>query len=308
MNLLLTGATGFLGRPLCRALAERGHSLTVLTRDPSRAAGKLPPGTRALAWEPLRQEDAPDVVQAIVETDAVINLAGESIAGRRWTPEYKERLFRSRLDSTRAVVAGLAASGRTGLTLVNASAVGYYGDRGEETVMEESPPGRGFLPDLCAAWEAEARKAESAGVRVALPRIGMVLGEGGGALQKMAAPYRFGAGGPLGSGRQWISWIHRDDVVGMLLWALESPAVRGPVNLTAPEPVTMREFACALGKALRRPAFMPVPGFALRLLVGEFAEWLLTGQKAIPAVGLRLGYVWQYPHLEPALRAIFRRE
>lgn len=304
MHVIVTGATGFIGRSLCAALAAARHRYTALTRDPGRAEGRLPRGARILAWDP---NQGGDWQEAVAEADAVVNLAGEPIAGRRWSSEYKQRLRSSRLDATRAIVDALKVSERPDLVLINASAVGYYGDRGSQTVTEQTPPGQDFLAKLCVDWEAEARGAEGHGVRVVLPRMGIILGEGGGALERMVPVFRWFAGGPLGSGRQWVPWIHLDDVVRMMIWALENPAVKGPVNFTAPTPVTMREFAAALGRALRRPAFAPVPGFALRLMVGEMAEALLTSQRAIPEVAQRLGYQWKYPLLEPALRAILSK-
>jgi len=304
MNVVVTGATGFIGRALCAALAAAGHPYTALSRDPERAEGRLPRGARVLAWDP---NQVGEWQEAIAEADAVVNLAGTPITGRRWSSEYKQQLRNSRLDATRAVTDALKASERENLVLINVSAVGYYGDQGSKTVTEQTPPGQDFLARLCVDWEAEARRAEQYEVRVVLPRIGIVLGEGGGALERMIPAFKWFAGGPLGSGRQWVSWIHLDDVVGMMLWALDKTNVKGPLNCTAPNPVTMREFASALGKALHRPSLAPVPAFALRLLVGEMADALLSGQRALPEVATRLGYRWKYSTLEPALRAIFSK-
>ncbi len=302
MQIVVAGATGFIGRPLCAALADAGHRVTALARDPAKASGRFPAGTQILAWD-MKKPD--EWQRAVGESEAVVNLAGESVAAQRWTPAFKQRLIRSRIETTRALVEAIRAAERPGICLVNASAVGYYGDRGDAVVTEQTPPANTFLGQLSVDWEGEARQAEKAGARVVLLRIGIVLGEGGGALEKMVTPFKLFVGGPLGNGRQWFPWIHRDDVVGMTVWALENPQVRGPLNVTAPNPVTMREFARALGRVLHRPAFVPAPGFALRLLLGEFAGSLLTGQKAIPEAAQRLGYAWKYPDLEAALRTIF---
>jgi uncharacterized protein (TIGR01777 family) len=199
-----------------------------------------------------------------------------------------------------------AASARPSV-LVSASGVAYYGPHEDEIVTEESPPGSDFMAQLARDWEEAARQAEPLGARVVIPRLGMVLGEGGGALAKMVPPFRMFAGGPLGSGQQWVSWIHRDDVIGMVLWALETDAVRGPVNATAPQPVRMKEFAAALGKALGRPAWFPVPALALRALMGEMADIVLTGQRVLPTAAQRLGYPFRHPDLEPALRSILAK-
>lgn len=296
MHVLVAGATGFLGRPLCGELLRRGHSVTALTRDPSRSSKSLPDRIELVGW------DGPEMAAAVASSDALINLAGEPIAGKRWSPEYKAILRSSRIETTRKIVGSIPISGKNGQILVNASAVGYYGDQGNREVTEDTPAGKGFLPDLCVAWEAEALRAEQFGVRVVLPRIGIVLAEEGGALEKLITPFKMGVGGALGSGDQWLPWIHRADVIRMVIWLMESSAASGPFNVTSPEPVTMRGFAKALGKALKRPAILPVPGFALRLLVGEMVESLLTGQKALPRKAEKLGFKWTYPTLESALR------
>lgn len=302
MQIVVAGATGFIGRSLCGALADGGHRVIALARDPAKASDMLPAGTQIIAWD---LKNPGEWQRAVGESEAVVNLAGESIAAQRWTPAFKQRLVSSRIETTRAIVEAIRAVQRPGICLVNASAVGYYGDRGDAVVTEQTPPANTFLGQLSVDWEGEALQAEQAGARVVLLRIGIVLGEGGGALEKMVTPFRLFIGGPLGSGRQWFPWIHRDDVVGMIVWALENPQVRGPLNVTAPNPVTMREFARTLGRVLRRPSFAPAPGFALKLLLGEFAGSLLTGQRAIPEAAQRLGYQWRYSDLEAALRAIF---
>lgn len=295
--ILIAGANGFIGTSLCRALAEQGQSLTAVARDPVRASASLPKGTRVVAWS------SPDLAKAVGEAETLINLAGSSVVGKRWTPAYKQELRDSRIDATRKIVEAMVAGGGRGQTLINASAVGYYGDTGDLTVTEETPPGKDFLSDLCVAWEAEARKAEAAGSRVVLLRTGVVLGEGG-ALKQMLLPFKLGIGGPVGSGRQWMPWVHRDDVAGAVQWVIAQKDLRGPINVSTPNPVTNREFARTLGKVLHRPAVMPVPGFALKLMFGEFAEALLTGQRQLPKALQASGYTWKYPLLERALQSI----
>lgn len=302
MKLLVAGATGFIGRPLCGELLRHGHSVTAVTRNPARAVRELPRQVPAIDWSEA------SLKEAVGTADGIINLSGESIGAHRWTPRVKESLLVSRIDSTRKLVGAMRAAGRTDQILVNVSAVGYYGDTGDRAVTEESPPGSGFLAELCVQWEAEARRAEELGARVVLPRIGPVVAEDGGMLEKMILPFKVCLGGPLGSGRQWISWIHRADVIRMIVWLLENPAAAGPFNTVSPNPVTMRMFAKELGRALHRPAFFPVPAFLLKLILGEFAESVLTGQRAMPRAAEKLGYTWSYPTLKLGLRNIFGKE
>ncbi len=303
MNIVITGANGFIGAALCVALAQKGHAVIALVRNPDRAEGSLPSSIRLVAWDSAKPGDWRD---AIAAADVVVHLAGAPIGGRRWTAECKKTLRDSRIDTTRAVVQAMRAGGRTDSTLISGSAVGYYGDGGDRIITEADGPGSDFLSGLCTEWESEARKAEDFGSRVVLLRTGIVLGDGG-ALDKMLTPFKFGVGGPLGSGRQWISWIHREDAAALIAWAAESAGshdIKGPMNVTAPNPVTMREFASTLGRVMQRPAFLSVPGFALKLILGEFAEALLAGQRVMPAVAQENGFTWKYPTVEPALRAI----
>jgi uncharacterized protein (TIGR01777 family) len=309
LKVVVTGATGFVGRPLCAELVGAGHRVTALTRDPNRALGLLGSQVRCVAWGDKKDLDWK---QEVAAADAVIHLAGEAVAGQRWTPEFKARIRASRVENTKELAQALNQADRRPRTLVSASAVGYYGDCGDETVTEEHAPGKGFLADVCVEWEGAARQAREAGVRVALLRIGIVLGAGG-ALEKMLHPlplpinpWKLGGGGPLGNGRQWMPWIHLDDVVGLFRWAATEASVEGPCNATAPNPVTNRDFAHTLGHVLHRPAVVPVPAFALRAMLGEFAESILTGQKAIPAVAQRLGYRFKFTAVEDALRAALR--
>jgi hypothetical protein len=293
MKIAVTGGTGFIGTPLCRLLLQQGHEVAVATRRPHEAPPA--PGVRLVGW------DGPAWRQTIGEAGAVVNLAGEPIAGRRWSPRQKARIRESRVGTTRAIVDAIAASPRRPAVLVSGSAVGYYGARGDERLSEQDAGGTGFLADACREWEAEARRAEALGVRVVRVRTGIVLGPGGGALAKMVPPFRAYVGGPLGSGRQWMSWVHRDDVIGLIAWALASPHVQGAVNATAPEPVTMRDFCATLGQALQRPSWAPVPGPVLRLVLGEMAGMLLTGQRVVPAAAQRAGYRFIAPALLPAI-------
>lgn len=294
--VVVAGGTGFLGRALVAALRTRGRDVVVVTRDPSRAS--LPAGARAVSWG--------DLPAAVDGAEAVVNLAGETIA-QRWTDSAKGRIVASRAEAAEKVGAALRAAKRKPAVLVNASAVGFYGNRGDEELDEASPAGTGFLAETCLAWEAAARRAAPEEVRLVLPRIGVVLGEEGGALSKMLLPFRLGLGGPLGSGRQWMPWVHRDDLVSLLLAALDDPRYDGPVNATAPNPATMREFAATLGRVLHRPALAPAPAFAIRATMGEMASLVLDGQKALPGKALALGFRFRFERLEPALADLLAR-
>lgn len=299
MKIVLAGGAGFIGRAMARAWVGQ-HEVVVLTREVERARQRLPEGVACVRWD---GETLGEWVSVLESADVLINLAGESIA-QRWTPAVKERLRQSRLQPTRLLVEALAQLRQPPATLLQASAIGFYDQNPTLEVDENSSPGEGFLAEMCVAWEAAARPAEAQGVRVCWLRIGIVLGEGGGALEKMVLPFRLGVGGPLGSGRQWLSWIHLDDVVGAAYFLMNRPDLSGAFNFTAPNPVTMSEFARVLGKVLRRPAGMRVPAFALRLMLGEMAESLLQGSRVLPRRLLDAGYAFQYPELESALRAV----
>ena len=294
MKVFVTGATGFLGTQLCSALLARGERVVALTRTLATGQAKLPRSVQLIEGDPAK---AGAWMDAIAGCDAVVNLAGEKVLAR-WTPELKTRILASRVQSTRNVVEAINRA-PTPPALVSASAVGIYGLREDEELDETSTHGSDFLATVCAEWEAEALKLEKA--RVAIVRIGVVLGDGGGALEKMLTPYKLFVGGPLGSGRQWLSWIHIADLVGILLLAIDSPQVRGPVNATAPHPATMKEFGRALGRALGRPSWAPVPGFAVKAIFGQAAEILLEGQRVLPRRALSLGYQFKYETLEVAL-------
>jgi uncharacterized protein (TIGR01777 family) len=293
VHVVITGGTGSLGRPIVEALGAAGHAVVSITRDPAHASGE------AVGWESLEA--------AVAAADAVVHLAGEPIAAGRWTAKRKERIRASRVESTRKVVDALGAADPRRRILVSASAVGYYGAHGDEVLDESAPAGSGFLADVCRAWEAEAERAESLNVRVVRLRLGVVLARHGGALARMVPAFRAFVGGPIGSGRQWMSWIHGDDVTGLVLAALTDDRWRGAVNATSPAPVRNADFAAALGATLARPAVFPTPAFALRLALGEMADMLLTGQRVVPAAANALAFHWRYPDVVGALRASVHR-
>jgi uncharacterized protein len=298
VRVTITGATGRIGTRLVGALRRRGDEVTVLSRHPDQARAAL--GVEAVGWEP-EQEPAPTA--ALAGRDGVLHLAGEDIA-QRWNADVKRRLLSSRELGTRNLVAGLRAADPRPGVFVSASGVDYYGARDtSERVTEETPAGRGFLAEVCAAWEREAIAAEELGVRVVRLRCGVVLMRDGGALAKMLPFFRLGIGGPVAGGRQYLPWIHVDDVVGLYLAALDEPAWTGAVNATAPDPPTNKEFSRALGRALRRPALAPVPGFAVRLLYGEMADIVVTGRRAVPERPQALGFAYAHPQLDEALRS-----
>jgi uncharacterized protein (TIGR01777 family) len=301
VRVVVTGATGLIGGALVHELQARGDEVTVLTRDEEHAAAALP-GAVVYGW--LRPTREPAPAEAFAGRDAVVHLAGEPIA-QRWTDDAKQRIRASRELGTRNLVAGLrAAEEPRPRVLVSQSAIGWYGARGDERLDESAPAATGdFLAAVVAAWEAEARAAEELGMRVALTRTGVVLADEGGALEKMLPPFKLGVGGPVAGGGQYVPWIHLDDVVGALLFCLDNEGASGPINVTAPEPVTNKQLSKALGRVLVRPAITPVPGFAVRFLYGEMASIVTTGARVIPKRLEELGYEFRRPDLEPALRA-----
>jgi uncharacterized protein (TIGR01777 family) len=298
MRVVITGGSGLIGRALARNLGQGGHDAVVLTRDPDRV-GQLPSGVRAARWD---GRTAQGWVSLLAEDTAIVHLAGESIAQGRWTAEKKRRIRDSRVVSGQAVMDAIREAPVKPRVLVQGSAVGYYGAHGDEAVPEDTPAGRDFLAAVCQEWEASTAEAEGLGVRRAVARTGIVLAREGGALPAMSLPFKMMIGGPIGNGRQWFPWIHIDDEVGALRFLLEREAARGVFNLSAPHPVTNRELTRTLARALRRPGFLPAPGFALRIALGEMADSLLQGQRAIPSRLLELGYAFRWPDLEPALR------
>jgi uncharacterized protein (TIGR01777 family) len=305
MRVVLTGATGLIGQALIGALRERGDEIVALTRDAGRASRALGAGVEAQAWP--RPTDEPPPAAALADADAVVHLLGEPVA-QRWTAESKQAIRNSRVAGTRQLVSGLLAlpAEQRPAVLVSQSATGYYGPLGDQPLTEEEPAGDDFLAQVVVAWEREALKAATE-LRVALTRTGVVLAPGGGALAKMLPFFRLGIGGPVAGGRQYVPWIHLDDVVGAILLCLEQPEAAGPVNLTAPEPVTNAELSRTLGRVLRRPAVLPVPAIALKVLYGEMAQIVTTGQRVLPARLEQLGYAFRHPELEAALRDVLGR-
>jgi hypothetical protein len=301
VKIVLAGATGFLGTVLVQKLAARGDSVTILSRRATSRPGQFASEVRFAQWDGKNQGAWGT---ALSGADAVINLSGESIAGGWWTPQRKRRILESRVQPTRALVNALRSIPFAPAILINASATGYYGSTGSGQVTESDAPGAGFLADTCRQWEAEALAATDVGTRVVLPRFGVVLGPGGGVLQKMVLPFRFFAGGPLGSGRQWISWVHIDDVCGAVVYALDQRELAGPVNVVAPQPVTMDVFSGELGRALGRPSWLRAPGWALRAVLGEMSELVLEGRQIVPRRLLESQYPFAYRDLSAALRSL----
>jgi uncharacterized protein (TIGR01777 family) len=299
MKVTVTGATGMLGRDVVRALMSRGDEVTALSRDAGRARDALG-DVRALEWKSPKIEPPP--AEALAGQDGVVHLLGEPVA-QRWSEDAKREIRESRVLSTRNLVgAAGVATPRPGV-LVSQSASGWYGAQGDERLDESAPAADDFLARVVVDWEAEARKAEELGVRVVVTRTGVVLSQSGGALEKMLPPFKLGVGGPVAGGRQYVPWIHAEDVVGGMLFCLDNPAASGPVNLTAPEPVTNAELSKALGRVLKRPAFAPVPALAVKALYGEMSSIVTTGARVVPARLTELGYEFRQPDLEQALRS-----
>jgi uncharacterized protein len=302
MRIVIAGGSGFLGEALCTSFSQEGHHVTILTRG---AGGVSPtPRVRLVQW--VANGGTGPWASEIDGADAVINLAGESIASTRWSNEHKQRIEDSRLRATRSLVKAINTTKSPPPVFISGSAVGYYGPHGDEPVTEDTPAGLDFLARVCVKWEVEAARASSKRVRVIGLRTGLVLDKNGGALPRMLLPFKLFAGGRVGSGRQYWPWIHLDDWVELVRWTIVTAGLSGPVNATAPNPVTNTDFAHHLGSALTRPAWLPVPEFALRIVLGEMADaLLLSGQRALPAKAQGLWFTFRYPQLHDALRAIF---
>ena len=304
MNVVVAGGTGFIGDALCHSLIGEGHHVSILTRRPEQVSHQ---GNGPINWELWNGHDTGSWEQVLEDADAIINLAGAPIADARWTDARKQLLTDSRILTTRLLVRALSRCSSKPATFINASGIGYYGASDDRRLDEGAARGQGFLADLCLAWEAEALRAAEFGARVVILRTGMVLEQGGGALPKMLLPFRFFAGGPIMPGNQWVSWIHRRDHIGLIRWALGTTTVSGPINAVAPEPVTMHTFCEVLGRVLHRPSWLPVPEFALKILLGELGTLMTSGQRVIPAKAMAGGYTFHYPTLEPALQTILER-
>ncbi|MGH9311238.1 MAG: TIGR01777 family oxidoreductase [Vicinamibacterales bacterium] len=307
MRIVVAGGTGFLGSPLAETCAEDGHDVRVLTRslppgESQHESGTGVPGITRVGWQPNGQTGP--WADTVTGADAVINLAGASLAARRWTPQFKAELRDSRVLPTRSLVAAIRQAAQPPAVFISASGVNYYGT-GNEAKTEASPAGADFMSHLCEDWEAEAFKAARDGLRIVVTRSGFVLERSGGGLPRMVRPFKFFVGGPLASGRQYMSWIHRLDWVEMIRWIVQTPEAAGALNLTAPHPVTNREFARALGRALKRPSLVPVPRLAVKLVAGELADYIVTGQRVLPARAQALGYHFRYPEIDIAFRGIY---
>ncbi|MBE9239074.1 TIGR01777 family protein [Anabaena aphanizomenioides LEGE 00250] len=306
MKVAITGATGFVGSRLVKRLQEEGNRVLVLSRNTNSAHKVFPsqafPNVEIRAYTPGVSGAWQD---AVAGCDGVVNLAGEPIAEERWTAERKQAILNSRKLGTQKVVEAIATANPKPSVLVNASAIGYYGTSETATFEENSPSGQDFLAQVCQEWEAEAQKATNAGVRLVILRFGIVLGHGG-ALGKMITPFKLFAGGPIGSGRQWFSWIHIDDIVNLIIQALTQPKMQGVYNATAPNPVRMSELSNTMGQVMNRPSWLPVPGFALDALLGDGAIVVLEGQKVLPQRTQASGFNYQYPNLQSALKEILQ--
>jgi uncharacterized protein (TIGR01777 family) len=303
VKVVIAGGSGFLGSALTQQLRARGDQVVVLSRASAR---RRDDAARAVtSWTP--DGGVGPWAREIDGADAVVNLAGEPLAGKRWTAAHKARILESRVLATRSLVEAVHAARRKPAVLISGSGVGFYPDS-DGIVDETSPAGTGFLSQVCVAWEAEASRAEDAGCRVVLLRTGVVLHRDGGALQKLLLPFSLGLGGPVGSGSQWWAWIHRDDWVRMALWSIDVPELRGPLNVCAPEPAPNREIMRALGRALRRPSLLPAPAPALKIIFGDMArDMLLASQRAVPRAARDGGFAWAFPQLQPAMNDAVRR-
>jgi uncharacterized protein len=300
MKIAIVGATGFVGSRLVEQLQTQGHQVKILTRQPGAATSRFPQA-EIVGYTPLQSGEWQ---KSLSGCDAVVNLAGEPIAEKRWTPAQKQTILDSRKLGTQKIVEAISQAEVKPQVLINASAIGYYGTSETAKFEETSPAGTDFLAEVCTAWEAAAQAVTASGTRLVILRMGIVLGENGGALGKMLAPFSAFVGGPIGSGKQWFSWIHRDDVVKMIITAITDSQMQGVYNATAPNPVTMQDFAHTLGNVMSRPSWLPVPNFALEAMLGEGAMVVLQGQQVIPTHPLAQGFNFQYPQLQPALTAI----
>jgi uncharacterized protein len=328
-RVIVTGATGLIGKAVCKDLKANGYQVVVFSRDPQKARGAVPGAADYLAWQPAESGSWASTIDGAY---GVIHLAGASLFGKRWTAEYKRDIIASREIGTRGLVSAMAQAQNKPQVFISSSAVGYYGPSGDQKLDESAPPGNDFLAQVCQVWEREAKKAEDLGIRTVMVRTGVVIGVGEGrlpfpidlrgaslarpgiilkteegAFPLLMMPFRFFVGGPILPGTQWFAWVHLDDLVGLMMLALENEQARGPINGTAPEPQTNRDFAKTLGRVMGRPAWLPVPGFAMKLLLGEMADMITTGQRVIPKRAQDLGYQFKYPTSAQAIRQILNR-
>ncbi len=302
MKVLITGGTGLIGTRLAQALTKRGDVPVVLSRDRARAKKALGEGVEVIEGNPAHEGKW---TKTLSSCQAVVNLAGEPVFGRRWNDRQIERLRDSRIESTKHLVQAIAAAEPRPKVLVNASAIGFYGDAPEGEVNETSSSGDDVMARLCVDWEKAAEEVEAHGVRLVIVRIGVVLDRDGGAIKQMVTPFKLGVGGPVGSGKQWVSWIHLDDLVGVFLAALDNETFQGRINGTAPHPVRNKEFSQCLAAALHRPCFLPMPAFMLRLIYGEVAFLVITGQQVMPSRADELGFSFKHPTCQSAMQALF---
>ncbi len=305
MRIIIAGGSGFIGTELIQRLLDSEHEIVLLSRNPNAVRLKQNDLLRILPWDGQTIGEWSEFIDG---ADAVINLSGENIAARRWSQKQKARLVNSRIEPTRAIIQSINKAEKKPRVLINASAVGYYGNYGSGEITESQTHGDGFLANLCLQWEREAMEADKLGLRVVLIRIGIVLEPSGGALKKMLLPFKLYAGGPLGSGKQWFPWIHREDVLNVILFALENDSLLGAVNVTSPSPVTMKEFACSLGKVMGKPSWISVPSVILKIGLGEMSEMLLGGRRIIPKKLLDNSFVFQYPDLDNALDGLMKKK
>ncbi len=305
MKILVTGGTGFVGRLLVRKLIENNHEVVLLTRNPEVTKNGLPLPIQLFKWDPQTSIPPKEAYKGV---EGIVHLAGESIAAKRWTDKQKKIILNSRVLSTRNLLKGIIDAGEKPKVIISASAIGIYGDRGNESLSEISPQGIGFLADVCRAWERESQYPGLESVRKVNLRIGIVLGKEGGALQKLLPIFRLGAGGPIGNGKQWMSWIHREDLVELILYSLIHDNVSGAVNAVAPNPITNALFSTTLGKALHRPSFITTPSLALKIAMGEMAELVLSGQKVEAKKVCDFGFIFKYPKIKEALDEICKKK
>ena len=301
MKVLVAGATGFIGKELLKWLSEKGYEIVLLTRNPDSARFRIPIHCETIVWDPFENTIPSSALKGV---DAVINLAGENIANGRWSPDRKRKLIESRVLSVRRLIDVMTHMDQKPKAFISASAIGFYGDRGDEQLRETDSKGQGFLSDVCQAWEQEIFKAKDIGVRTVAYRMGMVLGHDGGALEKMLPPFKLGVGGRLGSGSQWMSWIHIKDLVAMLIYAIENPSIDGIYNAVSPNPLRNKEFTKTLGQVLKRPTFFPVPIIFLKMILGELSELIHGSQRVIAGKISGAGFEFKYPQLEEALREV----